>query len=256
MADSKTEIDYYSVVGVTPTADSNEITSAYRKASLKVHPDRNPDDPQAAEKFHALKAAFELLQDPVKRSAFDAKRAAQAARVARFAGLDSKRKALARDLEAREEAYLKQQNESTQKAAKAQKLDEIKAAGLRMRQAKEAELLAQSVASQSPQSVPKSSVQPVFDSHANMMSSTLRLKWLSKKFPNIETSDDLTAHLLSSKIITSQDIESIVMSSSKKPSNSEANALVVPKKRSALIGQILQLAALIPLLEQRDLRFV
>ncbi|KAA1084075.1 hypothetical protein PGT21_016493 [Puccinia graminis f. sp. tritici] len=51
-----------------PSADLNQITSAYRKASLKVHPDRNPDDPLASEKFQALKTAFEILLDPIKQT--------------------------------------------------------------------------------------------------------------------------------------------------------------------------------------------
>ncbi|KAI9600887.1 hypothetical protein H4Q26_000681 [Puccinia striiformis f. sp. tritici PST-130] len=119
-------MDYYSIVGVSASADSNQITSAYRKASLKVHPDRNPDDPLASEKFQALKAAFEILQDPIKRAEFDSKRVAQAARAARFEGLDNKRKAMTRDLEAREQAYLKQKLNLYKKMPKLENLMTLK----------------------------------------------------------------------------------------------------------------------------------
>ncbi|KAI9628305.1 hypothetical protein H4Q26_018106 [Puccinia striiformis f. sp. tritici PST-130] len=183
-------MDYYSIVGVSASADSNQITSAYRKASLKVHPDRNPDDPLASEKFQALKAAFEILQDPIKRAEFDSKRVAQAARAARFEGLDNKRKAMTRDLEAREQAYLKQQTESLQKNAKIRKLDDIKAAGLKLRQARmsaESNLANPVPTTTTSDTLPTSSEMPTPSSFTSKpvescdtLQCTLRFKWTKR----------------------------------------------------------------------------
>ncbi|KAG0141587.1 hypothetical protein CROQUDRAFT_51499 [Cronartium quercuum f. sp. fusiforme G11] len=246
---SSLEIDYYAVVGVSPTADSNEIRTAYRKASLKVHPDRNPDDPLAAEKFHALNTAFEILLDPSKRSAFDAKRTAQLARAARFAGLDNKRKSMARDLEVREEAYRKQQTDSSNSNVKKQKLEELKAAGVKLRQAKAAEISAKapqdimqsaaslSLAEQSHIDVKASTSQPTHPSTPNPLDTlqcTLRFRWSRKKKPELTTSESLAALINSSDNFTFTDIESIVLAPSKATMDTAATSETT-KKVSALV---------------------
>lgn len=63
--------DYYEVLGVSRDADENEIKKAYRKLALKYHPDKNPDDADAAEKFREATEAYEVLSDSDKRSQFD-----------------------------------------------------------------------------------------------------------------------------------------------------------------------------------------
>ena len=63
--------DYYSVLGVNRNADQNELKSAYRKMAMKYHPDRNPDNPEAEEKFKTINEAFEVLSDPQKRQIYD-----------------------------------------------------------------------------------------------------------------------------------------------------------------------------------------
>ena len=55
--------DYYDVLGVTKSAGKDELKKAYRKLAMKYHPDRNPDDAQAAEKFKELSEAYEILSD-------------------------------------------------------------------------------------------------------------------------------------------------------------------------------------------------
>mmetsp|Transcript_19064 Transcript_19064/g.24715 ORF Transcript_19064/g.24715 Transcript_19064/m.24715 type:complete len:221 (-) Transcript_19064:1782-2444(-) len=63
--------DYYKVLGIARNANEDEIKKAYRKKALKLHPDRNPNDPQAKEKFQQVSEAFEVLSDSQKRAAYD-----------------------------------------------------------------------------------------------------------------------------------------------------------------------------------------
>src|SRR5580698_331488 len=63
--------DYYEVLGVDRTADNEEIKKSYRKLALKFHPDRNPNDKAAEEKFKELGEAYEALSDPQSRAAYD-----------------------------------------------------------------------------------------------------------------------------------------------------------------------------------------
>ena len=63
--------DYYEVLGVGREAGEADIKSSYRKLALKYHPDRNPDDPSAEEKFKEASEAYSVLSDPQKRAAYD-----------------------------------------------------------------------------------------------------------------------------------------------------------------------------------------
>ena len=68
MADKR---DYYEVLGVAKTATADEIKSAYRKLAMKYHPDRNPGDKAAEEKFKEAAEAYDVLHDPEKRQRYD-----------------------------------------------------------------------------------------------------------------------------------------------------------------------------------------
>ena len=70
-AHNVTKRDYYEVLGVSRSADESELKSAYRKIALKFHPDRNPDDPEAEERFKEASEAYAVLSDPEKRRAYD-----------------------------------------------------------------------------------------------------------------------------------------------------------------------------------------
>mgnify|MGYP006293484053 CR=1 FL=1 len=63
--------DYYDILGIDRGASEKEIKKAYRKCALEYHPDRNPDDPEAAEKFKEAAQAYEVLSDPEKRELYD-----------------------------------------------------------------------------------------------------------------------------------------------------------------------------------------
>jgi molecular chaperone DnaJ len=63
--------DYYEVLGVSKSADENEIKKAYRKLALKYHPDKNPDDASAEEKFKEAAEAYEVLSNAEKRAQYD-----------------------------------------------------------------------------------------------------------------------------------------------------------------------------------------
>lgn len=63
--------DYYEVLGVAKDIDTKELKKAYRKQAMKYHPDRNPGDASAEEKFKELSEAYEVLSDENKRAAYD-----------------------------------------------------------------------------------------------------------------------------------------------------------------------------------------
>ena len=63
--------DYYEVLGVDKNASEDEIKKAYRKLAIKYHPDKNPDDKNAEEKFKEAAEAYDVLHDPNKRKQYD-----------------------------------------------------------------------------------------------------------------------------------------------------------------------------------------
>jgi molecular chaperone DnaJ len=66
-----TDIDYYELLECTRDADGNALKLAYRRLAMQFHPDKNPGDANAEERFKAISEAYEVLKDPQKRAAYD-----------------------------------------------------------------------------------------------------------------------------------------------------------------------------------------
>ncbi|NWH40175.1 DJC17 protein, partial [Chloropsis hardwickii] len=105
------ERDLYGLLGVGEKASEKEVKTAFRQKALTCHPDKNPDNPRAAEIFHQLSQALAVLTDAAARAAYDRVRRAKKEAAARTQKLDEKRKKVKLDLEAREREAQSQENE-------------------------------------------------------------------------------------------------------------------------------------------------
>ena len=80
--------DYYEVLGLSRSASSDEVKKAYRKLAIQFHPDKNPGDKKAEERFKELSEAYEVLSDSQKRQMYDQYGHAAAAGSAGGGGFD------------------------------------------------------------------------------------------------------------------------------------------------------------------------
>ncbi|KAF8551656.1 DnaJ-domain-containing protein [Imleria badia] len=197
-APTQPEENPYELLELLQEATDAEIRTAYRARSLKVHPDRNRNDPHAAQKFHALTVASTLLLDPLRRLALDAQLRLAAAKKARFSSYDNKRKALVTELEERERAFKKSRLEQQkQKAAREGENDRVKEAGRQMREERERRL--EEMAGTKGEEVRTEADEDGLDEHAppplGPYDTTIRVKFTLSAFPSLGTAPALASHL-------------------------------------------------------------
>ena len=98
-----TQLDLYELFGVSETASTQEITSAFRKKAIQCHPDKFPNDEEKKELFLKIKKAVEILTDEQARKAYDGTRKQKIQQQERISKMDDKRKKFKQDLERNEQ---------------------------------------------------------------------------------------------------------------------------------------------------------
>ncbi|KAJ6582886.1 hypothetical protein DFH09DRAFT_1260253 [Mycena vulgaris] len=217
------EVNPYELLDLKLECTEQEIRTAYRQTSRKVHPDRNRNDPDAARKFHVLTQSYELLLDPLRRLALDAKLRVKAARDERFKSYDNKRKNMVTELEERERAFKKaRMDQQRDEVNQWQANEKIKDEGRRLREERENELRKREAAARQP--TEDELEAPTLDP----LDTTIRLKYKLSAHSNLTTREALSALLTPFGAI---DAESIVISS-KAPKKSPDKP---PKFATALV---------------------
>ncbi|KAI0002575.1 hypothetical protein BJV74DRAFT_933116 [Russula compacta] len=201
------EKNAYEVVGVGSDATEADIKKAFRQRSLKTHPDRRPHH-HTARLFHELTQAHELLLDPLRRMALDAKLRIQEARKQRYASFDKKRKAMLEELEEAERADKQAKSAEAVKRQKyAQEAEQIRDAGRRMVEERQAELRRQQEQAERTAKDAQDELEPPpLGEH----DTTVRLKYPLAKYPHLTTTDAL--HAFMSGTFGPVDRDSIVLS--------------------------------------------
>ncbi|TCD61468.1 hypothetical protein EIP91_008403 [Steccherinum ochraceum] len=197
MSNSDEDTSPYEMLGVTMESTEQEIRTAYRQRSLKVHPDRNRGNPDAARKFHELNQAYELLLDPLRRLALDAKVRLKQARKDRFAKFDNKRKDLVNELEERERAFKKAKLDKEEQQKEVWRENEkVMEEGRLMRERREKDLLAreQEALDQAQREEDKlgSELNPP---SLGSLDTTVRLKFPLSSQPNLKSKEAISTLL-------------------------------------------------------------
>ncbi|CAB4002024.1 dnaJ homolog subfamily C member 17-like [Paramuricea clavata] len=204
MADGKT---YYELLGVDRNASEKEITKAYRKKALKCHPDKNPDNPNAAELFHKLSKAFEVIGNPKAKAAYDATLKAKERARLRVKAFDSKRKKFKEDLEDREKSsqddYVK--DEVLVKNLE-QEIERLREEGLKILQ-REQELIKQQIEEE------RKRTEASVGTEDFNFTPKLKIRWKCQK--NDNTNGGYSSELLHSMFRKYGEIENLLVSSKK-----------------------------------------
>ncbi|XP_053553857.1 dnaJ homolog subfamily C member 17 [Bombina bombina] len=237
------QMDLYGLLGIKDDASEKEIKKAYRQKALTCHPDKNPDNPRAAELFHQLSQALEVLTDGAARAAFDNLRKAKAAAAKRTQKLDEKRKKVKLDLEAREaQAQVNQEEEINFAQTLEQEIMRLREEGSRQLEEQQ-RLIREQIRSETEQRLRG---QTGVDEKE---CTRIKLKWKCKK--DDETRGGYTEDVLMRLLQKYGEVRDIVISSKKKGSaiveftTLKAAELAV-KNETGLLNNPLQLSWLNP----------
>lgn len=207
----------YTILGLEKGQDStpDDIKKAYRRLALTRHPDKNKKNPNAAEEFHELQKAYELLLDKSARAALDDYLSARKAREARLSQQDEKRRKMMADLVAREQRSTAERTEEEMARVRLQEeLERLKKRAQEERQ-KQQEVMASHVSSlHDPGPLPGSEEEV-----RQQLRRTLKVSW-DTHGPSAYTSEKLR------KVFSEfGDVEDVILKESKK--KSRRSALVV-----------------------------
>ncbi|XP_048738099.2 dnaJ homolog subfamily C member 17-like [Ostrea edulis] len=204
------KLDLYEILGVKEDATEKEIVKSYRKQALKCHPDKNPDDPKAAELFHQLAKALEILTDAAARAAYDKAQKAKKAAEARHKELDSKRKKLKEDLEGREKsANIKTETDLILKRNLQAEIDRLRKEGSQLLE-QEQERLKEEIREGQKRLEPEEEKD---DNNSIPNTPKLKVKWKCKK--NDETNGGYGSENLTNLFNKYGDILNLIMSKKK-----------------------------------------
>ena len=199
------EENYYEVLGVDPaSATAKSINRAYRLAALKVHPDKNPDNPEAEAAFLALSRAYEVLSDPDKKQKYDALFTARLERLKREAEMNAKRREMASDLLERERAGKREKTMDLEEARRARlEVERLRMEGMSRIREEERRMMERD------REIARDAAKPVLDS-VDPIDRTIKLKW-SKK--NLELNESEIKMILEESLLHSKQgsIETVLM---------------------------------------------
>ncbi|KAF4017309.1 hypothetical protein G4228_008623 [Cervus hanglu yarkandensis] len=173
------QMDLYALLGIEEKAEDKEVKKAYRQKALSCHPDKNPDNPKAAELFHQLSQALEVLTDAAARAAYDKVRKAKKQAAERTQKLDERRKKVKLDLEARERQAQtlgsKEEEESGSARTLEQEIERLREEGSRQLEEQQ-RLIREQIRQEQEQRLRGMAENP-----ENKETPKLKLKWKSKK---------------------------------------------------------------------------
>ncbi|WVF69620.1 hypothetical protein IAT40_004398 [Kwoniella sp. CBS 6097] len=131
LTDEEAALDPYKLLEVTSDANEKDIQRAYRKKSMKCHPDKNPT-PEGAIQFREISVALEILTNPTKRNYVDTKLESDRKKRERYAEMDKKRKEMVDALNAREEEAKRAKVDQVKRRQQAAEEEAIQDAGRRL----------------------------------------------------------------------------------------------------------------------------
>ncbi|CAI9176716.1 unnamed protein product [Rangifer tarandus platyrhynchus] len=173
------QMDLYALLGIEEKAEDKEVKKAYRQKALSCHPDKNPDNPRAAELFHQLSQALEVLTDAAARAAYDKVRKAKKQAAERAQKLDERRKKVKLDLEARERQAQALGSEEEEESGSArtleQEIERLREEGSRQLEEQQ-RLIREQIRQEQEQRLRGMAENP-----ENKETPKLKLKWKSKK---------------------------------------------------------------------------